>query len=142
MGHLDIYSRSYGKKKGQESNWQFDSRPLKVKNRLDPSACSQNATHHWKTQGELQVCFRPHPNRRSKQRVVIVQSFENPNQDSFGTFPCESRDKKPFGCGCRGEAQSILYGGRWWLPLSPGHDESCESKVARGLSQHQGCSKK
>jgi hypothetical protein len=39
MGHLDIYNISYGKKKGRESNWQFDSRPLKVKNRLDPGAC-------------------------------------------------------------------------------------------------------
>ncbi len=34
MGHLDIFNTSYGKKKGRESNWQFDSRPLKVKNRL------------------------------------------------------------------------------------------------------------
>ncbi len=25
MGHLDIYNPSYGKKKGRESNWQFDS---------------------------------------------------------------------------------------------------------------------
>jgi hypothetical protein len=27
MTHLDICNTSYGKKKGQESNWQFDSRP-------------------------------------------------------------------------------------------------------------------
>jgi hypothetical protein len=27
MTHLDIYSRSYGKKQGCESNWQFDSQP-------------------------------------------------------------------------------------------------------------------
>jgi hypothetical protein len=33
--------------------------------------------------------------------------------------------------------QRILYGGRWWLPPSPGCGESSESKVARGLSQHQ-----
>jgi hypothetical protein len=33
MSHLDIYNPSYGQKKGQESNWQFDSRPLKVGNR-------------------------------------------------------------------------------------------------------------
>jgi hypothetical protein len=32
MSHLDICSASYGKKKGRESNWQFDSRPLKVEN--------------------------------------------------------------------------------------------------------------
>jgi hypothetical protein len=30
---LDICSPSYGQKKGRESNWQFDSRPLKVGNR-------------------------------------------------------------------------------------------------------------
>jgi hypothetical protein len=33
IGHLDIYSPSYGQKKDRESNWQFDSRPLKVGNR-------------------------------------------------------------------------------------------------------------
>jgi len=42
--------------------------------------------------------------------------------------------KKPFRCGCRREAQKILYGGRWWLPPGLGHTESYESKVARGLS--------
>jgi hypothetical protein len=32
MSHLDICSLSYEQKKGRESNWQFDSRPLKVEN--------------------------------------------------------------------------------------------------------------
>jgi hypothetical protein len=32
MTHLDILNTSYGQKKGRESNWQFDSRPLKVWN--------------------------------------------------------------------------------------------------------------
>jgi hypothetical protein len=48
MSHLDIWSISYCKKKGWESNWQFDSRPLKVRNRSDPSVCRWSATHHWK----------------------------------------------------------------------------------------------
>ncbi len=30
MTHLDIRNTSYGEKKGQESNWQFDARSLKV----------------------------------------------------------------------------------------------------------------
>jgi hypothetical protein len=50
--HLEIYSTSYGKKKGQESNWQFDSRPLRVGNRLDPDACRGSATHRWKALNE------------------------------------------------------------------------------------------
>jgi hypothetical protein len=28
----------------------------------------------------------------------------------------------------------ILYRGRWWLSLNPGHGESCESRIAHGLS--------
>jgi hypothetical protein len=52
MSHLDICSTSYGKKKGWESNWQFDSRPLKVGNRPDPGACRCNATHRWKALDE------------------------------------------------------------------------------------------
>jgi hypothetical protein len=41
-------STSYGRKKGRESKWQFDSQPLKVKNRPDPGVCKWSATHHWK----------------------------------------------------------------------------------------------
>jgi hypothetical protein len=48
MGHLNIYYTRYGKKKGQESNWQFDSRPLKVKNRPEHGAWRCNAIHCWK----------------------------------------------------------------------------------------------
>jgi hypothetical protein len=58
---------------------------------------------------------------------MAVQSPKSPNRDSFGTPPWESRDKKSFGCSLRGVMQSILYGGRWWLPLSLGRGESSES---------------
>ncbi len=44
LNHLDIYNTSYGKKKGWESNWQFDSIPLKVKNQPNPDACNWSAT--------------------------------------------------------------------------------------------------
>jgi hypothetical protein len=48
ISHLDICSTSYGRKEGRESNWQFDSRPLKVRNRFDPGVCKWSATHCWK----------------------------------------------------------------------------------------------
>jgi hypothetical protein len=35
-------------------------------------------------QAELQVCFRPDPNRRSEQGVMSCQSFGSPNRDNFG----------------------------------------------------------
>jgi hypothetical protein len=46
--HLNMWNTSYGQNKGQESNWQFDSRPLKVWNRPEFCACRWHATYHWK----------------------------------------------------------------------------------------------
>jgi len=48
MGHSDICNPSYGQKKGRESNWQFDSRPLKVGNRPLPDVRIESATRSWK----------------------------------------------------------------------------------------------
>jgi hypothetical protein len=44
IGNSDICSPSYGQKKGRESNWQFDSRPLKVGNRPLPDIRFERAT--------------------------------------------------------------------------------------------------
>jgi hypothetical protein len=48
IGHLDLCSPRYGQKKGRESNWQFDSRPLKVGNRCLPDIRFESATWRWK----------------------------------------------------------------------------------------------
>jgi hypothetical protein len=48
MSHSKICSTSFGRKKSRESNWQFDSRPLKVRNRPDPGVCRWSETHCWK----------------------------------------------------------------------------------------------
>jgi hypothetical protein len=50
--HLDIWNTSYGQKKGQESNWQFDFRPLKVRNRPNSLVCKQCAQYRWKALDE------------------------------------------------------------------------------------------
>jgi len=50
--HLDICSPSYGQKKGWESNWQFDSRPLKVGNRPLPDVRIESATRRCKALDE------------------------------------------------------------------------------------------
>jgi len=135
MSHLNIYNTNYGKKKGQESNWQFKLLTIKSRESIRPRCVQVECNTSLESfQGELQVCFIPHPNRRSEQRVMNSQSPRSPNQNSFGTPPWESRDKKPFGCRCCGKTQKILYGGRCWLPQSSGRGESCESRVARGLS--------
>jgi len=80
------------------------------------------------SRGELQLWFRPHSNRRSELGDMSSQRSETPTRDSFGTPPWESREKKSFECSLHQELQRILYGGRWWLPPSPGRGESNESK--------------
>ncbi len=52
IAHLDICNPSYGQKKGRESNCQFDSRPLKVRNRPFPDVASRSATWCWKALNE------------------------------------------------------------------------------------------
>jgi len=77
---------------------------------------------------ELQLWFRPRPDPSSGWGAMSIQSPGTPTRDSSGTPTWESREKEPFGCSLRGETQRILYGGRWWLPPSSGHGESCGSK--------------
>jgi len=48
MTHLDISNTSYGQKKGRESNWQFDSWPLKVRNRPNFLVWRWRVTYHSK----------------------------------------------------------------------------------------------
>jgi hypothetical protein len=48
MSHLDIFSPIYGQKKGRESNWQFDSRPLQVRNRPAPNVRWGSVIRRWK----------------------------------------------------------------------------------------------
>ncbi len=128
----------------QHKLWQKERSGIKTGN-LTPNHKSRESTQFScvqvvcdmlleRFQQELQLCFRPHPDRRSEHEVIAPQSCGSSNLSNFGTPLWESRDKKPFGCGPRGEVQSILYGGRWWLPPSPSYGESCEFKVAHGLS--------
>jgi len=77
---------------------------------------------------ELQLWFRTCPDPSSGRGAVAVQSPGTPTRDSFGTPTWESWEKRPFGCSLGGELLRILYGGRWWLPLSPGRGESSSPK--------------
>ncbi len=52
MTHLDTQKTSHGQKEGRKSNCQFDSRPLKVRNRLDFLVCRWHAIYCWKNLNE------------------------------------------------------------------------------------------
>jgi hypothetical protein len=52
MTNLDTSNTCYGQNRGKESNYQFDVRPLKVKNRPDFLLCRWRATYRWKNLNE------------------------------------------------------------------------------------------
>jgi hypothetical protein len=109
MVHLDIWNTSYGQKKGRESNWQFDSRPLKVRNRLDLLGCRRRAIYRWKALDESYNFALDHTSIRgllaklwdSKVPGVPVGGISGLQRESPGR-------EKSFGCRRRGEAHSIL----------------------------------
>jgi len=109
MIHLDIWNTSYGQKKSRESNWQFDSWPLKVKNRPDFLTCKKHATRHWRALDEGYnfasdlISIRCMYAKLWAPKVVGVLNVE------ISGLP--------------------LRFPKWWLPPSPGRDESCESKL-------------
>jgi hypothetical protein len=104
MTHLNTSNTSYGQKKGWKSNWQFDSRPLKVGNRPNFLVWKWRATYCWKALNKGYNFFKPHFNRRFAHKVMGPQSYENPNFRNFETPTWESRDKMTFGCYTRGQA--------------------------------------
>ncbi len=112
ISHLDICSPSYGQKKGRESNWQFDSRALKVGNRPVPDVRSENATWRWKALFEGYkigldlVAIRGWGEELWLSKVPRVQPGHI--WDNFGTPFRESRENVTFGCHSRGVTQSIL----------------------------------
>jgi hypothetical protein len=124
IGHLDIFRSSYGQKKGRESNCQFDSRPLEVRNRYFVDLRIESAIRCWKDLDEGYKFGLDLVAIRSCSRELWAPKGPGLHLgqfwDNFGTPTWESREKEPFGCSLHRASQSILYGGRWWLPLSLG----------------------
>jgi hypothetical protein len=125
--HLDIWNTSYGQKKGRESNCQFDSRLEKVGNRPDLLFCRWHATYLWKALDERYNFTSNHTSIRGLLAKLWGSKVAGVPIGAISGLPL--RREKPFGCEPRGEVQSILQGGRWWLPPSPGRGESCVSML-------------
>jgi hypothetical protein len=112
IGHLDICRPSYRQKKGRESNWQFDSRPLKVGNRPLPEIRIGSVIRRWKDLdegykfGSNLVAIRSHSRELWAPKVPGLHLGRF--RDNFGTPFRESRELMPFGCSPHGASQSIL----------------------------------
>ncbi len=129
IGHSDICSPSYGQKKGRESNWQFDSRPLKVGNRPLFDVTLKSATRRWKALdesynfGSRLVPIRIWGEELWPSKVPRLQP------GTVSGLPLGSLGKKGHLDVASAVRRKEYYkGGRWWLPPSPGCGESCVSK--------------
>jgi hypothetical protein len=101
---------------GQESNWQFDSRPLKVRNRPDLGVCRWSVTHGWKTLEEsykfaldlipirgLSWELRTPKVLRVQTEIVLGLLFGNPRTKSHSNAGAEKQRRKYYmgeGGGC------------------------------------------
>jgi len=118
IGHLDICRSSYGQKKGRESNWLFDSRPLKVGNQCFPDLRMESAIRRWKDLDEGYNFGLDLVAIRARSRELWAPKVPglHPGQfrDKFGTPTWESREFVPFGCSPHGASQNVLQGVWWW----------------------------
>jgi hypothetical protein len=106
IAHLDICNTSYGQKNGRESNWQFDSRPLKVRNRPNFLMCRHCATYCWKALDEGYNFSLDFIAIRGLHKKLCALKVARVPVVTISGLPPDK--KKPFGCGPCGEVQSIL----------------------------------
>jgi hypothetical protein len=109
MTHLDTWNTSYGQKKGRESNWQFDSQPLKVRNHPNFLACKWRATYLWKVLDEgYNFASDLISIGGIKTKLWAPKVTRVPTLGILGLQLGSHRIKMPFGCGPHREAHSIL----------------------------------
>jgi hypothetical protein len=105
IGNSDICSPRYGQKKGRESNWQFDSRPI-----IDAFPTSDLGVQYGVEKISTRATTLVQTSSRSNSAVGSYggSKFRESRQDKIGTPFRESREFVPFGCGLHGELQRIL----------------------------------
>jgi hypothetical protein len=108
----------------------FDSRPLKVGNRPLPEICRGSATWSWKALEERYKITWDLIPIGGLSKKLWMPKVPGVQSGTISRLHFGSPGKKvPSGCSFSAELQRILYGGRWWLPPSPGRGESSESNL-------------
>jgi len=94
------------KRRGRESNYQFDSRPRKVGSRLNLLGCKQSATYCWKVLDESYNFFSDYTSIRGLLAKLWGSKVPRIPIGRISGVPRGSPGReKPFGCGPRGEVQ-------------------------------------
>jgi hypothetical protein len=106
IAHLDIWNTSYGQKKGQESNCQFDSWPKKFGNRPELLSCRQRVTYHWKALDESYNFALDHTSIQGLLAKLWGSKVAEVSLGAISGLSCGGPGReKPFGCRPRGEVQ-------------------------------------
>jgi hypothetical protein len=109
-------------------NWQFDSRPLKVGNQPDSLAFRRRATYLWKALDEGYNFSSDHIAIRGLHKKLCALKVAEVSVDAISGLPLGSPGTKNHLDVAPMERRKVYYkGGKWWLPPSPGHGESCVS---------------
>jgi hypothetical protein len=107
IAHLDIWNTSYGQKKGQESNCQFDSRLEKVKNRPDLLSCRRHVTYCWK---DLDKSYN-----FSLDRISIRSLLAKLWGSKVAGIPTGTISGLPFGSPGKGKSFGCRLRGQPWV---------------------------
>jgi hypothetical protein len=138
FGYLKI---SYGQKKGQESNCQFDFRPLKIKNRPDLVMCKWHLACRWKSFDKGYNFALDLTSIGGLQKQVMgLQSRGGPHFRNIGTPKLGIPGQNDIWVHGLWPGTKNIIRGKVVASPSPSHGESCESMFARGFFVHQKCS--
>jgi hypothetical protein len=127
--HLDIWNTSYDKKKGQESNCQFDSRPLKVRNRPDFLMCRWCATYCWKAFSEGYNFALDFILIGIVHAKLCTPKVAKVPVVGISVLPLKSPGTKSHLDVAPMERHIVYYKGKVMVSPSPGSGEFCEFKL-------------
>jgi len=71
---------------------------------------------------------------------MSIQSCESPSLGNFETLNLGVLGQNDIWVLALWPGAENIIRGRWWLPLNPGHGESCEFVFVHGSSMYQKCS--
>jgi hypothetical protein len=130
ISHLNIWNTNYGQKKGRESNWQFDPRPLKVKNQPHFLICRRRETCCWKGLDEVYNFSSNFIAIGGMHAKLCTFKVAGVLVVGISGFPFGSPETKSHLDGALVERCKVYYKGeRWWLPPISGRGESYVSEL-------------
>ncbi len=135
--HWITWNTSYGRKKGWESNYQFDFQSLKIRIRSDLLMCKWCVTYRWKVLDEGYNFTLGFTSIKSLYQKLWASKVAGVPISRISNQHGSLKTKWHLDAGLVDRHKNYYKGGRWWFPPSSGHGEFCEFVVAGDSSMHQ-----